>query len=201
LKAEQKTPRNIQKISARTNAKIFNPGHDPTPILVAARKKQHLSEKGYDSLPKKNPTVYNVSNIHQKNGKTYGSITVRPDESLGLYDDWLDSSGTVAPLNGLTPETLITPGQQLLIVFDRVSPNQFMEKRLDYLQATEEDFLTAFTVIGQRIYRVLSGDTLWDLARNKFDIPLWLLERYNSTISLTKLDKEQELIIPIIQQI
>jgi hypothetical protein len=63
---------------------------------------------------------------------------------------------------------------------------------LIFLQETEEDFFSAFEVIGQKIYQVISGDTLWDLCYNKFDIPLWLLERYNSTISLTRLNKAEQ---------
>jgi len=51
------------------------------------------------------------------------------------------------------------------------------------------------------MYRVISGDTLWDLCYNRFDIPLWLLRRYNRNISLTSLNKKQELIIPIVEQI
>ncbi len=194
------TQHNVLKITAPDKVKIFNSGHDPTPVLVA-RKKQHPSGNGYDYLPIKDPHVYNVFNIYQKNGKTYGYITAQPEESLGLYEDWLGLGNTVATLNKLSPDAYVAPGQQLLLVFDHISPTHFEEKRLDFLQATEEDFFSAFTVIGQQIYQVLSGDTLWDLCYNKFDIPLWLLERYNSAISLTKLNQKQELIIPIVQQI
>lgn len=196
----RKTQQNIPKITARNKVKISNSGHDPTPILVA-RKKQHPSGKGYDYLPIKDPNVYNVFNIYQKNGATYGYITVQPEENIDLYEKWLGSGSTVADLNKLSPDRYVTPGQQLLLVFDRIPPTHFEEKRLDFLQATEENFFSAFTVIGQQIYRVLSDDTLWDLCYNKFDIPLWLLERYNSAISLTQLSQEQELIIPIVQQI
>jgi membrane-bound lytic murein transglycosylase D len=143
-----------------------------------------------------------VFNIYQKNSKTYGYITVQPEESLKLYEDWLGMAGTtISALNNLAQNANVHPGQQLLLVFDRLSPTLFEEKRLDFLAKTEENFFSAFTVIGQRIYQVISGDTLWDLCYNKFNIPLWLLERYNSSISLTSLSKKQELIVPIIQQI
>jgi membrane-bound lytic murein transglycosylase D len=199
--AARNSQQNILKITARNKAKILNSGHDSTPPVLVARKKQHPSGNGYDYLPIKDPNVYNVFKIYPKNGKTYGYITVQPEESLALYEDWLGSGSAIATLNKLSPDAHVTPGQQLLLVFDRITPTHFEEKRLDFLQATEEDFFSAFTVIGQQIYQVLSGDTLWDLCYNKFDIPLWLLERYNSAISLTQLNQEQELIIPIVQQI
>ncbi|MGB3209574.1 MAG: LysM peptidoglycan-binding domain-containing protein [Desulforhopalus sp.] len=192
----------VPKLSAQQNTKMPPPGHVPQKPVLLASKKLRPSGDGYDFLPKKDPTVYNVFKIHQKNSKTYGYITVQPEESLGLYGNWLGTKSSVlSTLNGLKHETDITPGQKLLLVFDRLSPDLFEEKRLDFLQETEEDFFSAFTIIGQKMYQVISGDTLWDLCYNKFDIPLWLLERYNSTINLTSLNKEQELIIPIVQQI
>jgi membrane-bound lytic murein transglycosylase D len=200
--AVARTKKDAPRISALRNTKRFNPGHDPTTPILLAGKKQHPSGNGYDFLPIKDPTIYNVFNIYQKNSKTYGYITVQPEESLKLYEDWLGMAGTtISALNNLAQNANVHPGQQLLLVFDRLSPTLFEEKRLDFLAKTEENFFSAFTVIGQRIYQVISGDTLWDLCYNKFNIPLWLLERYNSSISLTSLSKKQELIVPIIQQI
>ncbi len=150
----------------------------------------------------KDPTVYNVFNIYRKNGKTYGYITVQPEESIGLYSIWLGMPEfSISALNKLTPKKHINPGQQLHLVFDHLPPTLFEEKRLDFLQEKEEDFFAEFTVVGKKTYQVIPGDTLWDICYNKFDIPLWLLERYNSIISLAKLEKKQELIIPIIEQI
>lgn len=197
-----KTEQSSQKLSARTSAKKFATNSSPRPPVLLAKKKRHTSGKGHDFLPVKDFTMYNVFNIYQKKGKTYGYITVQPEESLGLYGKWLGTpDAALSTLNGLKPRTNVNPGQQLLLLFEGLSPTLFEEKRLDFLQETEEDFFSAFTVIGQKIYHVISGDTLWDLCYKKFDIPLWLLKRYNSTISLTSLSKEQQLIVPIIQQI
>jgi membrane-bound lytic murein transglycosylase D len=143
-----------------------------------------------------------VFNTHDKKGSLHGYITVQPEESLGLYADWLGTSVTaLAGLNRSKSGASLSPGQKVLLVFKQLTPNQFEDKRLDFLQEAEEDFFSAFAVVGQKTYRVSSGDTLWDLCYNKFDIPLWLLERYNSTINLTRLNKEQELIVPIVQSI
>jgi membrane-bound lytic murein transglycosylase D len=197
-----KTKKDVPKILAPSKSKTVTSVHYPTTPIFLATKKKHPSGNGYDYLPIQDPTIYNVFNIHEKNNKLYGYITVQPEESLGLYENWLKTTNTaISALNNLTPNAAVTPGQQLLLVFDQVSPTWFEEKRLDFLKETEEVFFSAFTVIGQKIYRVISGDTLWDLCYNKFDIPLWLLERYNSTINLTSLSNNQELIVPIVQQI
>lgn len=171
------------------------------PVLFAY-KKMHPSGQGVDYLPKKDPNAYNVFNRTTKNGIAYGTIKVQPEESLELYAQWLgERTEQLSSLNSLSPGASIFPGQRLSLPFRKLSPNGFEDKRLDFLQETEEDFFAAYTVIGQQTYRVSHGDTLWDLCYNKFDIPLWLLERYNTSINLIKLRESQELVIPIIQSI
>ncbi len=202
VKKIARTENNIPKISAPANVKNILSNNGPTTTLLLAGKKPHPSENGLDFLSMKDFTAYNIFNIHKKNGKTYGYITVQPEESLGLYSDWLGTKGvTLSTLNGLKPFEKIDPGKQLLLVFEQLSPTLFKKKRLEFLQDTEMEFFSAFKIIGQQIYQVISGDTLWDLCYNKFDIPLWLLRRYNTAINLAKLNTDQELIVPITQQI
>ncbi len=170
--------------------------------LLLAEKKNKPTEQKLNFFPAKNATVYNVFNVHKKNQKTVGYITVQPEESIGLYADLLKSSRSeLLHLNRLKSDASVTPGQKILLRFDKLSPTSFEEKRLDFLQETEDDFFAGFSVVGQKLYRVSEGDTLWDLCYNKFEIPLWLLERYNSAINLLRLSSNQELIIPIVQQI
>lgn len=174
------------------------------PTLVASKKNrpQKSVTTTTTTFQAKNPTVYNVFNLHRKNGKPYGEITVQPEESLRLYSDFLKTPVTnIRSLNGLKSGSSVTPGQRIIVPFDKRTPNSFEEKRLDFLQETEDDFFAAFSVVGQKSYTVSAGDTLWDLCYNKFEIPLWLLERYNSAINLTQLSRNQKLIIPIVQQI
>jgi len=171
------------------------------PLLLAEKKNKPTKQQS-NIFPAKNATVYNVFNIHKNNKTTLGYITVQPEESIRLYADLLKSSRSeLLHLNKLKSDASVTPGQQILLQFDNLNPTSFEEKRLDFLQETEDDFFAAFNVVGQKSYKVSAGDTLWDLCYNKFEIPLWLLERYNSAINLLSLSRNQELIIPIVQQI
>lgn len=171
------------------------------PTLIADKKSKPTGQK-VNLLPVKDPNVYNVFNIHRKNEINFGYITVQPEESIGLYADLLRiRQAELLRLNNLKSATSVAPGLQLLLQFDHLSPATFEEKRLDFLQETEDDFFAAFSVVGQKSYTVSAGDTLWDLCYNKFEIPLWLLERYNSAINLSRLSRNQQLIIPIVQQI
>lgn len=177
----------------RQNSKI--------PTLVEG-KKNKPSEHSVKSLPSKDPAVYTVFGLHERNSKTFGYITVQPEESMRLYADLLgEGHTTLHRLNSSNPGDTVTPGQQLLLPFLHVTPSAFEEKRLDFLKETEDDFFAAYNIVGQKYYHVSEGDTLWDLCYNRFDIPLWLLERYNSSINLLRLNRNQKLIIPIVQQI
>ncbi|MCP3892420.1 MAG: LysM peptidoglycan-binding domain-containing protein [Desulfobulbaceae bacterium] len=200
--AKHTAQNSIPKLSARSkNKQEPIDTSQPLHVLTASKKNRPL-EKKLPFLPPKDPTVYNVFNIKNKNGKPSGQVTVQPEESLGLYADWLGTSRLeLAKFNGFKSTSQISPGQRLSLPFDLIKPELFEDRRLDFLQETEDDFFSAYIVVGQKKYHVNSGDTLWNLCYNKFDIPLWLLERYNSTIDLARLQNKQELIIPIVQQI
>ncbi len=169
------------------------------PLLTGIKKNRPLTQlKAY--IPPKNPALYNVFDTFKKDARIFGYITIQPEESLALYAQWLGS--TIKKLEKLQNQGVlpaIEPGQKLLLVFNKLSIEHFEEKRLDYLIEIEEDFFKAYTITGQKTYKINSGDTFWELCYNKFDIPMWLLERYNSSLNLSKLKTSQELIVPVLR--
>lgn len=170
--------------------------------LLAANKKNKPSTKQDIYIPQRDPDAYSVFKIFKKDKKIYGYITVQPEESLGLYAQWLGSTtDKIRKINNSKLLTEIEPGKKVLLAFEKHPAAQFEEKRLDYLREIEEDFFTAYAVVGQKPYKVNNGDTFWDLCYNRFDIPMWLLERYNSSLNLSKLKSSQELMIPILKAI
>ncbi len=178
----------------------------PSPPVLSDLKKRRPVERVDIAPPPRDPAVYAVTDRHDREGAAYGTIVVQPEESLALYADWLGiSSEELRRLNhlkkgdGAGPGVL--PGQKLLLPFTATPPELFEGLRLNYLRETEDTFFAAYSVVGRKLYRVNAGDTIWDLCRNKFQIPLWLLGRYNATTNLSQLYAEQELIIPIIQPI
>lgn len=153
-------------------------------------------------IPAKDLTAYSVTELYRENGLTYGSIVVQPGESLDLYSSWLTlSPKRIRQLNRMRKGQDIPPGKRLRVSFQHISPEKFMDKRLDFLQETEDDFFAGYIITGRKLYKVQPGDTLWNLCYKKFDIPLWLLRRYNSNINLSRLNVDQQLVIPVIQPI
>ena len=189
-------------IKARAKRKFTSyTSNDSVPLLLAKSKASHSAPKKA-FVPKQDPTVYSVTKRYLRQNTQYGYIIIQPEETIQLYAQWLGTSAQeLITLNKLPSDTNGSPGQSLLLVFKTMPIGIFEDKRLDYLQETEEEFFSAYKIVGKKDYKVLPGDTLWDLCHNTFDIPLWLLHRYNSTINLAKLNKGQELIIPLIRQI
>jgi len=187
----------------RDNKKFVQKYHQSRTIpLLTAQKKKRPAGGPAVLPPRKDPDLYTVFNIFKKGRKTYGYIIVQPEESTGLYAQWLGSTPEkISRINHSSSLSDLTPGRKLLLAFDKLSTRQFEEKRLDYLREIEEDFFSAYVVVGQKIYRVNNGDTFWDLCYNRFEIPMWLLERYNSSLNLSKLRSPQELMVPILRAI
>lgn len=165
-------------------------------------KKNRPSAGQIKHIPPQNPFLYSVFDTFKRGSKSYGYITIQPEESLALYAQWLGSTtNNLEKLYKQGTFPAIEPGQKLLLVFEKLSIERFEEKRLDYLLEIEEDFFRAYAIVGQKTYKVNSGDTFWELCYNKFDIPMWLLERYNSSLDLSKLKSSQLLTIPILKAI
>jgi hypothetical protein len=59
-------------------------------------------------------------------------------------------------------------GQQMHLIFTKVSPAEFHRFRLEYHKSIQEDFFSHFTSNRQR-YKVNSGDNLWQLCSANSD--------------------------------
>jgi len=194
--------REVLQLKRKYTKQLAKHDQDENIPLLTANKKNRPSGSRKSYIPPKDPALYDVYGVFKKNKIRYGYITVQPEESLGLYAQWLGTTMMkLRSLNNFNKFSALVPGQKLLLAFGTLATEQLSEKRLDYLTEIEDDFFRAYTVTGKKIYKVNSGDTFWDLCYNKFDVPLWLLERYNSSLNLSKLKSSQELIIPILKTI
>ena len=146
-----------------------------------------------------NLKVFNVQRINQL---ISGSIEVQPDESLGLFSDWLKvTPRSIHITNNMPLNEDIHPGQTLMLDFLSISIQTFEETRFDFHQEIQEDFFNSYTIVGVKSYRVKDGDTIWDICRKKFGVPLWLLKKYNDRLDFDRLDSSISLQIPILSQI
>ncbi len=171
-------------------------------ILLLASKKKRFTRRANGALPKHDPTAYNMLGISRQNNILCGYITVQPQETIALYATWLaTTTQKILALNTLETGADVNVGQKIFLELASVSPGRFKELRLAFLKKTEERFLSTYSVVGKKKYRVNLGDTLWNICHTRFNIPLWLLRRYNSTLDLSHLQTAQELIIPIVRML
>jgi len=90
-------------------------------------------------------------------------------------------------------------GQKIQLEFSAISREEFEEKRYEFHKETEEDFFAAYTIEGARLYRIQQGDTSWALCAEEFDLPLWLVRKYNSEHDFNNLVPGRELIVPVVK--
>ena len=143
-----------------------------------------------------------VANLQKKNNLLVGTIEVQPDESIRLLADWLKvTPNSIRINNNLAKNGDIHPGQKITLDFINTKIATFEENRFDFHQELQEDFFNSYQVVGFTSYRVKNGDTIWELCRKQFDVPLWLLKKYNENLDYTRLELASSLQVPILKEI
>ncbi|PID41470.1 MAG: hypothetical protein CR981_03235, partial [Proteobacteria bacterium] len=143
-----------------------------------------------------------VTEIVRTHHVVTGIIEVQPDESIGILADWLKlTPQSIRLINNIDPNNDITPGQTITLEFLKVTTADFETIRFDYHQKLQEDFFNSYSVVGMTNYQVQKGDTAWDICYEKFDLPLWLLKKYNDTLKFNHLNPASNLQVPILKEI
>jgi membrane-bound lytic murein transglycosylase D len=156
--------------------------------------------------PEINPEILqgnlSVERIWYDQGKPIGTIRVEVEETLGHYAEWLGiTAGEIRRLNGFPYGKAIRLAQQIKIPLHQVSKEEFEEKRFDYHKELSEDFFASYRVESVKFYYIKKGDTIWNLSLEEFEVPLWLIKKYNVDLDFSALFPSQKLLIPIIEKI
>ncbi len=143
-----------------------------------------------------------VERVISRGGQTVGIIRVQISETLGHYADWLGvSAWRIRRLNGFSYARVIRINEPIKVPLGKVSRQAFEEKRYEYHKEITEDFLASYRIQEVQRYSVKSGDNIWKLCREVFEVPFWLLSRYNPHLDLERLSPSQTLLIPVVQEI
>jgi membrane-bound lytic murein transglycosylase D len=172
---------------------------------AVSRKLETPPETNAITGPQNRPEVV-VANLAvektwiQKN-KQVGIIRVDVEETLGHYAEWLNvAARDIRRLNGLRYGRALQLNQKLKIPLHRVTQEEFVEKRFEYHQELAEDFFASYRVEKVRTYSIKRGDNIWTLSHQEFEVPLWLIKRYNAGVDFGSLVPAQKLLIPIIEK-
>ncbi len=142
-----------------------------------------------------------VITVNLQAGRQVGTIVVQAGETLGHYADWLSiPTQQIRRLNGLPFGRAIHLDQKIKIPFSKVNRDEFVVKRYEYHKEIEEDFFAAYRVEEIQDYKVRRGDNIWNLCR-EFDLPFWLINKYNSRIDLNSLMPGQKMNVPVVRPV
>lgn len=126
-------------------------------------------------------------------------IVVQPDETLGHFADWLEvPTRTLRKINRMHYGQDIQIGDEIKLSFSSISWQEFYRRRMEFHKSIEEDFFEHFMVENVRIYQIKAGENIWYLCNQVFEIPYWLMLKYNAHIDLKKLRINDEIIVPVL---
>jgi membrane-bound lytic murein transglycosylase D len=174
----------------------------PEPVVVAAVASQETptsqpappaAEAAVQAtLPTPDPSNYAVS--------ANDRVVVQAEETLGHYADWLEiPTGRLRHLNRMRSSTPLVIGRRIRLDFGRVPLEIFEQRRLEYHQELQAEFFAAFIVSGTESYTLHEGDSLWQLANHKFELPIWLLRQYNPDLNFGALEPGASLTVPTVE--
>ncbi len=128
------------------------------------------------------------------------SIEVQAMETLGHYAEWLDlRASQLRTINGRRYGVPLVIGQRLKLDFSRVSPEEFERRRVAYQKDIQQTFFMARQIQGTRKHVVKQGDSLWELTRQQYEVPMWLLRQYNPELDPDRLQLGMVLVIPMLK--
>lgn len=144
----------------------------------------------------------NIKEVTTRKGEPIGIIRVAVEETLGHYADWLQvPTREIRRINGFRYGEVLHILQRIRIPLRKVSKEVFEEKRFEYHEEIVQDFFGAYRITQVQIYQIRKGDNIWDLCNDVFEVPVWLLQTYNSGMDLNDLKVAQPVRIPVIEKI
>jgi membrane-bound lytic murein transglycosylase D len=173
----------------------------PLPEAVAAAEQAQTPVAGHEPDPDLVTGRFSVEQVIQYRKQPVGIIQVEIEETLGHYAEWADvRASDIRRLNGIRYGVPIHLGQKLKIPLHRATKEAFEETRFEYHKELVEDFFAAYRVETVQYYSIKKGDNIWTLSREEFELPLWLIRRYNGNVDLGALVPSQNLRIPVVEK-
>jgi membrane-bound lytic murein transglycosylase D len=147
-------------------------------------------------------SIYNLDVAISPAGAA-AEITVSIDETIGHYADWLGiATSKIRKLNNMGSGSDIRINKHITIpVLQKDMIDQFIESRLEYHMAIEEDFYSQYKVSDVKSHAIQKRETLWDITNqsdNENALPLWLFKKYNKHLDLNTLVPGTIVWIPVI---
>jgi len=127
-------------------------------------------------------------------------ISVFSNETLGHYADWLKVPlRRLQQINGLGRRKTIYQGQRMNLDFSHVTAEDFIQKRLNYHLDILNGFLEEKELVNFVEYRIHPGESVWELARSRYQVPIELIQYFNIDSDMNRIYPGDILRIPVFQ--
>jgi membrane-bound lytic murein transglycosylase D len=125
------------------------------------------------------------------------TVIVQATETLGHFADWAQvDSQALRALNKLRKNAMVTQGRKIKLNLSRVSAAEFVAARLEYHRRLQETFFAGHRIAGTETYAVKRGDSLWTIAQQHADLPLWLVAQYNPDVNFNDMRPGTTITLP-----
>ena len=130
------------------------------------------------------------------------TVVVQAAETLGHFADWSKvSSASLRALNKLHKNAMVTLGHKVKLDLSQVSAAQFEAARRDYHQQLQESFFATHRISGTENYVVKKGESLWIIAQQHADLPVWLVAEYNPDVDFGEVRPGATIALPRVEAI
>ena len=130
------------------------------------------------------------------------TVVVQAAETLGHFADWSKvSSASLRTLNKLHKNAMVTLGHKVRLDLSSVSAAQFEAARRDYHRQLQESFFATHRISGTENYVVKKGESLWIIAQQHADLPIWLVAEYNPDVDFGEVRPGATIALPKVEAI
>ena len=127
-------------------------------------------------------------------------IVVADQESLALYAKFLDIDlKKLLKINERNLGNDIIYCSQKLYLPAKSNFKMFVQRRIDFLMEKERKFWEKRKLVRLISYTIKNEAQLWKLAKDDFNLPFWLLKRYNRDLDFKNIEKGQKIVVPIVE--
>ena len=131
-----------------------------------------------------------------------GTIEVQAAETLGHYADWLEiRTQKLRDLNGYSFRQPLVIGHRLRLSFSEVNRETFMARRIAHHREIQEAFFVRYRITETTAHNLRRGESVWDLTRQRYKVPVWLLRQYNPDLDIGRVKPGMQVVFPQIERI
>jgi membrane-bound lytic murein transglycosylase D len=130
------------------------------------------------------------------------TVVVQVAETLGHFADWSHvDSESLRRLNKLHKDAGVRVGRRIKLDLSKVSADEFVAARREDHHHLQEDFFASHRIAGTENYVVKRGESLWTIAQQRNDMPVWLVAQYNPDINFNDVRPGTQITLPRVEGI